>query len=127
MTRYRKNIGDYGEELASQFLTKRGYTIVARKFASLYGELDIVALHPEHTDTLCCIEVKTRLTDAFGSPEEAITREKIKRLHDTACSYFFQHNVEDKIFRLDAISILINSVTKKAIIKHIKGIGYEDL
>jgi Holliday junction resolvase-like predicted endonuclease len=61
----------------------------------------------------------------FGSPEEAVTPHKIKRLRDTACSYFFKNNIEDKFFRLDILSIFIDHAAKKARIKHIKGIGDE--
>lgn len=125
--RYRKNLGDYGEKLATAFLQKRGYAIIDQNFSSRYGEIDIIALHPKETDTICCIEVKTRISTDFGSPEEAVTYNKIKRLHDTACSYFFQNKIEDKIFRLDILSIFINQAAKKAKIKHIKGVGYEDL
>ncbi|MFH1712848.1 MAG: YraN family protein [Candidatus Jacksonbacteria bacterium] len=127
MNRYRKNLGDYGEKLAVKFLQKRGYAIIDQNFSSRYGEIDIIALHPKETDTICCMEVKTRISTDFGSPEEAVTYNKIKRLHDTACSYFFQNRIEDKIFRLDIIAIFINQIIKKAKIKHIKGIGYEDL
>lgn len=125
MSRYRKNLGDYGEQLAIQFLQKRGYTIIHRNFSSRYGELDIVAMDPREADTLCCVEVKTRTTEEFGAPEDAITRDKIKKLHDTACSYFFQNRIEGKIFRLDVVAITINTETKRAHIKHLKGIGEE--
>ena len=126
MSRYRKNVGDYGEQLALQFLQKRGYIIIDRNFSSKYGEIDILALHSEEPETICCVEVKTRLSSVFGEPEEAVTRDKTKRLHDTACSYFFQNRIEDKIFRLDILSIFIDQTTKKARIKHLKGISYND-
>ena len=100
---------------------------MAQKFSSRYGEIDIIAQHPKYEDTLCCLEVKTRISTQFGSPEDAITRNKIKKLHDTACSYFFQQRLDDKIFQIDVISILVDKATKKANIKHIKGIGYDDL
>ena len=127
MNRYRKDIGDFGEKLACRFLRRQGYTIIEQNFSSRYGEIDIIAIHPKFLDTLCCIEVKTRLSTLFGAPEEAITRDKIKRLHDTACSYFFQNRIEDRIFRLDVISIQINAAAKKATIKHMVGVGYEDV
>jgi len=127
MNRYRKNLGDWGEDLAIRFLQKRGYTIVEQNFSSRYGEIDIIAMHPKETDTICCIEVKTRISTQFGEPEQAITSNKIKRLHDTACSYFFQNRIEDKIFRLDVISIFVNKTSRRAKIRHIKAISYQDL
>jgi len=125
--RHNKNIGDYGEELATKFLQKRGYTILDRNFSSRYGEIDIIAFDPKERDTINCVEVKTRFTTTFGQPEDAITRTKIKKLHDTSCSYFFENNIEEKIFQLDVISILINKKTKKARIKYLPSIGFEDV
>jgi putative endonuclease len=126
MSRYKKDLGVYGENLACQFLIKRGYIIIDRNFSSKYGEIDIFATHPKELETLCAIEVKTRISSNFGQPEEAVTPNKIKRLHDTACSYFFQNKIEDKVFRLDIVSIFIDQTTKKARIKHLKGINYEN-
>ena len=125
MINYNKKFGAYGEALASKFLLKRGYTIIQKNFSSKYGEVDLIAIHPGEPDTICCIEVKTRTTDEFGAPEEAITRDKIKKLHDTACSYFFQNRIEKKIFRLDVIAITINTYATRARIKHLKAIGEE--
>lgn len=124
MTRYKKDLGDWGEALAVKFLQDRGYIIRDQKFASRYGEIDIIAEHPDEPDVLCCVEVKTRVSTDFGAPEEAVTPNKIKRLHDTACSYFYKNRIEDKIFRLDIISILARPTTSTASIRHLKSIGY---
>jgi putative endonuclease len=127
MEKYRQKLGEYGEGLACQFLTKRGYVILDRNFSSRYGEIDIVAQHPEENDLICCLEVKTRISTDFGSPEDAITYNKIRRLHDTACSYFFQRRIENKFFRLDVISIVLDRENQKAKIKHLKSVGFENL
>ena len=126
MSKYRKNFGAYGEDLACQFLKRHGYTLLARNFTSPHGELDIIALHHKDPATICCIEVKTRVSEEYGAPEEAVTEEKIKKLHDTACSYFYRNKIEEKNFRLDIISIFCNLKTKKARIKHLKALGLED-
>lgn len=120
---HRKKLGRFGEDLACRFLLQHGYTIIHRNFSSRYGELDIVAMHPRDPATLSCIEVKTRTTEDFGVPEDAITPAKIKKLRDTACSYFFQNKIEGNYFRLDVIAITLNTRTKRARIKHLKGIG----
>src|SRR3989338_5592838 len=126
MSRYKKNLGAYGEDLACQFLLRHGYTIIARNFFCKYGELDIVAMHPSNSEIICCIEVKTRLSHEYGSPEEAVTGDKIKKLHDTTCSFFSHHKIKEKHFRLDIISIFIDTLAKKARIKHLKALGEED-
>lgn len=124
--KYNKKLGEYGEKLAVEFLNRRGYIIVEKNFMSRYGEIDIIAIQPNDPNIILCVEVKTRASSRFGVPEEAITRDKIKRLHDTACSYFFQNRIEGKFFRLDSISVFINRAAKKATIKQTIGIGYEN-
>ncbi len=124
--KYNKKLGEYGEKLAVAFLSRRGFVIVEKNFMSRYGEIDIIAIQPNDPNTIVCVEVKTRVSSHFGVPEEAITRDKIKRLHDTACSYFFQNRIEGKFFRLDSISVFINRAAKKATIKQTIGIGYEN-
>ena len=91
MSKHNKKLGAYGEKIALAFLQKRGYTIIEKNYHSSYGEIDIIALHPEDPHIIVCAEVKTRLTKNFGMPEQAITAQKIQKLHNTACSYFYKN------------------------------------
>jgi putative endonuclease len=70
-------LGDYGERLAVRYLREQGLTIVDRNWRCVRGEIDIVALDGE---CLAFVEVKTRTTEAFGAPFEAVTRRKLARL-----------------------------------------------
>jgi len=73
---YRKTLGDWGEEVASDYLEKLGYKILARNFFTRFGELDLVAIK-DHV--LYFVEVKTRSNNSFGFGELAVTEKSYKR------------------------------------------------
>ncbi|NLD27439.1 MAG: YraN family protein [Myxococcales bacterium] len=69
--------GNYGEDLAAEFLSSRGFKIIGRNLSYGPGELDIVA---QKGDELHFIEVKTRFSDDFVSPLDAITDKKQRKM-----------------------------------------------
>ncbi len=93
----------WGETLARKFLKKRGFKILKRNHVSIYGEIDIIAYYK---GAISFVEVKTRQSEYFGSPELAVTREKRKRIIRTALNYLIINHVEDVDYRFDVISIL---------------------
>lgn len=93
-----------GEDLASEYLKRRGYRVIDRNFRIRYGEIDIVAIEDR---TLVFIEVKTRTTDEFGSPFEAITPWKLKQLIRSAQYYKLTHPSLPEQLRIDAIAVTI--------------------
>ena len=97
-----KQRGDSGEEIASEYLKKRGYKILERNYRIRGGEVDIVA---KDGDTLVFIEVKTRYSHDFGTPAEAMTPWKIKALLKTARFYAQKIYWGDREYRLDFIGI----------------------
>ena len=84
MTHARQSLGRHGEELACRELQRRGYDIVARRFRTRFGEIDIVA---RDGPTLVFVEVKTRRTAAFGGPTAAVNAAKQRRLVNMARSF----------------------------------------
>lgn len=104
-------IGKLGEDIACDFLSKKGYTIFQRNFKARYGELDIIAIH---NNTLVFIEVKTRTSLRFGTPEEAITHRKLHELIQTAQYYVILHPELPKLMRIDVIGIMMDELTEKA-------------
>ena len=75
MKHQNKTIGVKGENMASDYLESHSYNIIQRNFrAKQYGELDIIA---QKGDLLVFVEVKTRIGNEFGRPEEAITSGKL--------------------------------------------------
>lgn len=112
--------GKYGEELACDFLTKKGYKIVGRNYKySRYGEIDIIATDK---DELCFIEVKTRTSNKFGTPMEAITKDKLLKILSCAKNYVQETNFKFKRYRIDAISIEL--IHNEAKIVHIKNLSF---
>lgn len=110
-------IGKYGENLACEFLIKNGYKIIDRNYKfTRYGEIDIIALDK---DELCFIEVKTRRTNAYGTPMEAITKEKLSKILSCIKNYTSKTNLKYRKTRIDAISIELKKEPK---ITHLKNI-----
>lgn len=95
--------GKYGEDLACGFLKKQGYKIIERNFRIRGGEIDIIA---QDGETLVYIEVKTRSSDYFGTPQEAVTQQKIKFLERAA--KFYRNNKKNiiKLPQLERIDVV---------------------
>jgi len=108
-----KRIGDLGEQLAADYLEKKGYIILARNFRTPYGELDIIA---QESETLVFVEVKTRSTSRCGTGFEAITQKKQATLLKCADYYAQLHGVSCDM-RIDAVEIMLD--TRK--LTHLKG------
>ena len=108
-------LGKQGEKTATDFLLSKGYKIRHRNWKSGKYELDIVA---EKDNILVVIEVKTRSTNLFGSPEEFVDKGKIKRTMNAAHHYIQIHNSQLET-RFDIISVLKNP-NEKCNIEHIE-------
>lgn len=121
----RKSLGNYGEKLAVKLLKTEGYKIITRNFRSRYGEIDIVALDQSvkaNNKTLVFVEVKTRWSIKFGSPEEAITPLKISRIIKTGEYFQLVHQNLPESVRLDAIVIDLTPQGDLERIEHLKNI-----
>lgn len=108
-----------GEDNACKFLQKLGYKIIDRNFRKGYGEIDIIAIH---NNTLVFIEVKTRSSDKFGTPLEAITPWKLRPLLKTAEFYKMTHKNLPEQMRMDAIGVKVLGSSIENI-EHIKNIS----
>ena len=97
-----KITGNYGEDLACDYVKKHGYKILERNYRIRGGEIDIVC---KDQNTLVFVEVKTRYSHEFGSPIDAMTYWKIKALLKTAQFYILKIGWGDKEYRLDFISV----------------------
>jgi len=106
MTFLTKKTGDEGEELAVELLESKGYTIINRNYRYGKGEIDIIAKDPQE-EGLVFIEVKSRKSFEYGSPEEAITKNKIKQLKRIAELYLYENEIKEILCRFDVIAILI--------------------
>jgi len=106
MTLKTAALGKEGEEFALRFLESEGYRIRERNFKNKMGEMDIVALDK---NTICFIEVKTRTSELFGSPFEAVSRAKQHKLSQVALSYLKAKNLLGEKARFDIVSITKNA------------------
>ncbi len=101
----RRDTGIRGEKLARDFLKKRGYRILETNYRCPEGEIDIVA---KHKDSLVFIEVRTKTSLEFGSPEESITPAKQARMRATAYRYQQTHNDLPLLWRIDMVAVELN-------------------
>src|SRR5258708_39818809 len=90
-----------GEQLAVDYLVDKGYVIIERNYRKKYAETDIIAIYK---DTLVFIEVKTRTSNEFGTPFEAITLWKLKCLIRSAQLYSQYHPKLPEALRIDAVA-----------------------
>jgi len=99
-------LGQEGEEIANNYLKKKGYIIKERNFKRKWGEIDIVAFDKK-TKEWVFVEVKTRKMDNFNKiqPEEELTPEKIKKLKKIILSYLSLKGLEQSKWRFDFIGI----------------------
>lgn len=104
MLNSRQNLGQSGEDIAAEFLNKKGYTILQRNYRCRHGEIDIIA---KIGTTLVFIEVKTRKGAAYGSPAAAVTHKKQRQISKTALYYLAEHNLFDAPARFDVVSIML--------------------
>lgn len=109
-----------GEDLACEYLNKKGYKILERNFRKGYGEIDIIC---EKNKILVFVEVKTRTSDKFGAPLEAITYYKLKSLIKTAEFYKLLNPKLPDEMRMDAISVLLDKNNNLVNIEHIENIS----
>ena len=97
-----KSVGDFGETSACTYLKHRGYKILERNYRNRGGEIDIIA---EKGSYVVFVEVKTRNSEDFGAPSEAVNAVKQQKIANTAMAYIMQHR-PDNDFRFDVIEVM---------------------
>jgi len=101
-------LGKRGEEIAVSLLKAHGYKILLKNYKTKLGEIDIIA---SDKGTICFIEVKTRQSDRFGLPVEAISVFKQRQISKVALVFLKERNLLDKKARFDVVSILYSKDT----------------
>jgi len=95
--------GKLAEEAAVNFLKEKGYKILSRNFKTKLGEVDVVA---RDRDTYCFIEVKSRNSDRFGLPQEAVSVLKQRQISKAALGYLKKNRLLNEKARFDVVSIM---------------------
>ena len=115
--REKKDLGDFGERIAAALLRKEGYKILEKNFRSRLGEIDIVAVDG---GTLVFVEVKTRWSEEFGPPEEAVTARKLRSIERAGAYFRLLHPSVPEPERIDVVAIELDEagkVTRQELIK----------
>lgn len=126
MAKSRVRLGKRGEDLAAGFLRSAGCDILTTNYRCPWGEIDLVARDGEE---LAFVEVRTRRSTAYGSPQESITRRKAGNLVAAAEHYLQNHGPVDDgpisenrdwPWRIDLVSICLTNGAPYPQIDHIK-------
>jgi putative endonuclease len=116
MTMKRQKLGKLGEDRAVAELERRGYAILARRYRTRHGEIDIVARDGE---TIVFVEVKAKETSEFGTATEAVTARKQRRVVSMAVDYLARNRLTRKPCRFDVVAI--DGAGGEAILTHYRG------
>lgn len=114
MTEERLSLGRWGEEQAARFLQRLGMKIVERNLRTPVGEIDIIARQGK---VLVFVEVKTRRSDAFGAPQEAVGPAKQRQIIRTALWYMGDGKGRGLQPRFDVVAV--RPGPKEAMVEHI--------
>jgi putative endonuclease len=98
----RRDLGTRGEDAVADWYEERGYVVASRNWRVREGELDLV-LQRGRTVVFC--EVKTRRGDAFGTPFEAVTITKQRRIRTLAVRWLSEHRVRARELRFDVAAV----------------------
>ncbi len=104
---YKKELGENGEDIAYDFLKSKGYSIINRNYKSKIGEIDIIALDESKNELeIVFVEVKTRVSQTYGFPAEAVDKNKARHIFKVAEFFLMINKIEDIACRFDVIEIL---------------------
>jgi putative endonuclease len=98
-------LGHAGEQATSKLLISRGYRILDRNWRIKEGELDVVALSPNNE--IVFVEVKTRTSNDYGDPLEAISAAKLHRLQRLALAWLATNQRLGSTYRIDVSGVLL--------------------
>ncbi|MCK4518477.1 MAG: YraN family protein [Candidatus Omnitrophica bacterium] len=110
--------GYMGEAIAKKYLEDNGYRVVELNYRTKYAEIDLIAYDK---DVLVFIEVRTKIGEQFGTPEETINKNKISRLIRNAEAYIAIKNCQ-KECRIDAFCVVLDKNRKVERLNHYKNI-----
>ena len=114
----RRQTGQTGEEIAARFLHRKGFRILERNYRCDVGEIDLIA---EDRGTVVFVEVKTRKSLASGAPEEAVDREKRRKIIRAAQRYLQPWSRWPQHVRFDVVGIELGEDDRPADIRHTPG------
>ena len=120
MKETRHSLGSLGELIARDYLRNKGYKIIAQNYRTKYAEIDLIVRHKK---ILIFVEVRTKTSEQFGTPEESLNQRKINRLIKIAAAYTLLHSYTHA-YRIDAICILFDKKKQLQRIGHYQNITF---
>ncbi len=129
MKQFNYQIGKVGERVAWEYLAKKGYKLIEQNFQTRFGEIDLICTHSTSSgQALVFVEVKLKVGDFYGNPEEMISENKIMQVQRTA-EAFLQKNpgIDENYssFQIDAVAIVLNDDRTIERINHYENIGFD--
>jgi len=113
----RKQLGRWGEKRCETFLKRKGLKKLDRSFSCKTGEIDLVMADTD--GTVVFVEVKARADETLTPAESVITAPKKAKLTRTARYFLATHNIKDRPFRFDIVTIILGQ-TGRPQIRHYK-------
>ena len=112
MERFRlanKELGDWGEQIAVDYLISNNIKIIGRNIRTGYGEIDILG---QKDGVIIFFEVKTRRTEEFGNPEDAVNYKKREHMRNSALDFMQSNPDLEMDWRIDVIAIFVGGKDK---------------
>ena len=104
-----KELGEWGEQIAVDYLNKHNVKIIGRNIRTNYGEIDILG---QKDCVLIFFEVKTRRTEDFGNPEDAVNYIKQEHMKNSALEFIQSNQDMEMDWRIDVIAIYVSKKNK---------------
>jgi putative endonuclease len=123
----RRRTGDRAEHLAAEQLRAIGWTVLARNVRVGRAEIDIIAEEPGAAPTLVFVEVRSRSTRGFGSPEESVVGRKTRAVYHAVLELLRHGHLPDGrrlpriAWRVDLIAVIIDGGAVE--FRHLRGIA----
>ena len=111
-------IGAVGEALAKRYLEQRGYKILEQNYRTKYAEIDLIA---KRDKVVVFVEVRTKIGEQFGSPEDTINKKKLWKIRKNA-EVYLAHIEYRGLSRIDAICVVLEEDFKQERLTHYKNI-----
>lgn len=107
----KQKIGAMGEQMAADYLVKKGFEVVRRNFRYKHAEIDLIV---KRDNWIVFIEVKTRSWNGFGEPEEFVDQRKGNKIFEAAEEFIFSTDWRGHI-RFDIVSVKLG---REIVIEH---------
>lgn len=119
MRQENKVTGKRGEDIALADLLKKGYRLITRNFRNKFGEIDLIM---EDAQTVVFVEVKTRVGEEFGLPEEEVTARKFAQVRRMGEVFLIETGRWGKACRVDVVAIVLARGGEVARLTHYCGV-----